>query len=104
LIFTRKLYTVISRNIIEIKLFRLARAVDARLLSHLSRLSLNGMNKISFYRIIGILLSVFAQLKHLSLKLDIDAKMPDSLVISGDIIQRVCIDRLNPLATFTLNI
>ena len=79
LIFTRKLHTVISRNIIELKLFRLACAIDIRLLSHLLRLSL-------------------------TCRLDIDPKMHDALVISSDIIQIVCIDRLKPLATFILSI
>ncbi|CAF3314427.1 unnamed protein product [Rotaria sp. Silwood2] len=82
----------------------LAVAVDARFLCRLSRLSLTCMNTISFYRTMALLVSVLGQLRHLSLKLDIDAKLPDSLVISGDTIQRLCIDRLNPLATFTLNI
>ncbi|CAF3162989.1 unnamed protein product [Rotaria sp. Silwood2] len=78
--------------------------VDARLLCRLSRISLTCMNAISFYRTIAFLVPVFGQLKHLSLKLDIYAQVPDSVVISGDTIQRLCIDRLNPLATFTLNI
>ncbi len=52
------------------KRFRLPVAVDARLLCHLSRLSINCLDNISFHRAVALLSSVFSQLSRLSLKLD----------------------------------
>ncbi|CAF3926893.1 unnamed protein product, partial [Rotaria sp. Silwood1] len=83
---------------------KLPAPVDARLLRHLSRLKLNCINTISFHKTSALLLSVFGQLAHLSLILKADSLVSDPLIISGDTIQQLCIDRLNLLATFTLNL
>ena len=85
-------------------LFRLPTTIDAHLLRYLSRLRIECMNSISFHRIIALLLSVFGQLWHVSLKLEAFTSISDALIISGDIIQQLCIDRLKPLATYNLNI
>ncbi|CAF2115476.1 unnamed protein product [Rotaria magnacalcarata] len=79
-------------------------AVDASLLLYLSRLHIYCENSISFRRIIALLSSVFGQLSHLSLKIVAFLIIPTPLVVSGDIIQQLCIDRLKPLATYNLNI
>ncbi|CAF4102584.1 unnamed protein product [Rotaria sp. Silwood2] len=78
--------------------------VDAHLLRQLSRLTLNCIDEISFHRTIELFSSVFGQLIHLSLKLIAYSSVFDPLIISGDTIQKLCIDRLNSLATFALNL
>jgi len=47
---------------------------------------------------------VFGQLCHFSLKLEAFTSISDPLIISGDIIQQLCIDRLQPMATYILNL
>ncbi|CAF2993278.1 unnamed protein product [Rotaria sp. Silwood2] len=79
-------------------------AVDARLLLYLSRLHINCKDGISFHRAIALLSSVFGQLRHLSLKLETDVVISSPMTISGDIIQELCIDRLNPGAIYNLNL
>jgi hypothetical protein len=59
---------------------------------------------ISFHRIISLLSSLLNQLCHLSLKLEADTYVCGSMIISGDIIQQLCIDRLKPMATYSLNL
>ncbi|CAF1380587.1 unnamed protein product [Rotaria sordida] len=78
--------------------------IDAHRLQYLSRLRINCRNSISFHRIIALLSSVFGQLCHLSLKLEAFTLISDPLIISGDIIQQFCIDRLQPMATYILNL
>ncbi|CAF1314619.1 unnamed protein product [Rotaria sordida] len=78
--------------------------IDAHLLRYLSRLFIHCVNRISFHRTIGLLSSVFGQLCHLSLKLEAFTLISGPLIISGDIIQQVCIDRLKPMATYNLNL
>ncbi|CAM2700788.1 unnamed protein product [Rotaria socialis] len=78
--------------------------IDAHLLRYLSRLRINCMNNISFHRIIALLSSVFGQLCRLSLKSEAFTSISDPLMISGDIIQQLCIDRLRPTATCILNL
>ncbi|CAF4639896.1 unnamed protein product, partial [Rotaria sp. Silwood2] len=63
-------------------------AVDARFLRRLSRLKLH----------------LFGQLTHLSLKLNAYTSISGALIISGDTIQQLCIDRLKPSAIYTLNL
>ncbi|CAF3409598.1 unnamed protein product [Rotaria socialis] len=48
--------------------------------------------------------SVFSQLCHFSLKLKAFTSISDPLVISGDIIQQLCIDRLQPMVTYIFNL
>ncbi|CAF4498723.1 unnamed protein product, partial [Rotaria sp. Silwood2] len=79
-------------------------SIDAHLLQYLSRLRIHCLNNISFHRTIALLSSIFSQLCHLSLKLEADTLTYGSLIISGDIIQRLCIDRLKPMATYSLNL
>ncbi|CAF1208543.1 unnamed protein product [Didymodactylos carnosus] len=81
-------------------------AIDGRHLLYLSRLSINCANNISFHRIIALLSSVFGQLtiSHLSIKLEVFTLNSGPLIISGDIIQQLCIDRLKPSATYILNL
>ncbi|CAF4346088.1 unnamed protein product [Adineta steineri] len=62
------------------------------------------MNSLSFYRIITLLSSVLGQLSHFSLKLKGFTSISDPLTISDDIIQQLCIDRLQPMTTYTLNL
>jgi hypothetical protein len=97
---------VICKSINEIKPFRLPAAVDSRLLHRLSRLNLNCVYNRSFHRAIALLSSVFGQLSHLSLKLKLcsSSSVSDPFIISGDTIQKLCIDRLKPCATYTLNL
>ena len=71
---------------------------------YLSRLHVDCKNSISFHRIIALLSSVFDRLSHLSLKLVASMIISSPLVISGDIIQQRCINRLKPLATYNLNL
>ncbi|CAF1406600.1 unnamed protein product [Rotaria sordida] len=78
--------------------------IDAHRLQYLSRLRINCRNSISFHRIIALLSSVFGQLCHLSLKLEAFTLISDPLIISDDIIQQFCIDRLQPMATYILNL
>jgi hypothetical protein len=53
---------------------------------------------------IALLSSVFSQICHLSLKLEAYTLISGSLIISGDIIQQLCIDRLRPMATYSLSL
>jgi hypothetical protein len=62
------------------------------------------LNSISFHRIISLLSSLLNQLCHLSLKLEADTLVCGSTIISGDIIQQLCIYRLQPMATYSLNL
>ncbi|CAF3791537.1 unnamed protein product [Rotaria magnacalcarata] len=55
-----------------------------------------------FHRTIALLSSVFGQLSHLSLKLVAFIEISDPIVISGHIIQQLCIDHLKPLAIYNL--
>jgi hypothetical protein len=86
------------------KRFRLPVAVDARLLCHLSRLSINCLDNISFHRAVALLSSVFSQLSRLSLKLDAYTLATGPLIVSGDTIQQLCMDRLKPLAIYILDL
>ncbi|CAF4304991.1 unnamed protein product [Rotaria sp. Silwood2] len=79
-------------------------SIDTHHLRYLSRLRINCMNSISFHRIIALLSSVFRELCRLSLKLEAFTSISDPLTISGDIIQQLCIDRLQPTATYILNL
>ncbi|CAF1361258.1 unnamed protein product [Rotaria sordida] len=79
-------------------------AVDAHLLLYLSRLHINCKDCISFHRAIALFSSVFGQLRHLSLKLETGVVISSPLTISGDIIQELCVDRLNPEAIYNLNL
>ncbi|CAF4144115.1 unnamed protein product [Rotaria sp. Silwood2] len=79
-------------------------AVDAHLLLYLSRLHIDCKDSTSFHRTIALLSSVFGQLSNLSLKLVALMVISSSLIISGDIIQQLCINRLKPLATYNLNL
>ncbi|CAF4479546.1 unnamed protein product [Rotaria sp. Silwood2] len=79
-------------------------AVDARFLRRLSHLKLHCMSKRSFHKAIALLSSVFGQLTHLSLKLNAYTSISGALIISGDTIQQLCIDRLKPSAIYTLNL
>ncbi|CAF1314317.1 unnamed protein product [Rotaria sordida] len=79
-------------------------AVDAHLLLYLSRLHINCKDCISFHRAIALFSSVFGQLCHLSLKLETGVVISSPLTISGDIIQELCVDRLNPEAIYNLNL
>ncbi|CAF3839192.1 unnamed protein product [Rotaria sp. Silwood1] len=78
--------------------------IDAHLLQYLSRLRIHCLNNISFHRTIALLSSIFCQLCHLSLKLEANTLISGSSIISGDIIQQLCIDRLKPMATYSLNL
>ncbi|CAF3430769.1 unnamed protein product [Rotaria sp. Silwood2] len=73
-------------------------------LVYLSRLHIDCTNSISFHRTIVLLSFVFGQLNHLSVKLVAIVEISSPLVISGDVIQQSCIDRLKPLATYNLNL
>ncbi|CAF2443312.1 unnamed protein product [Rotaria sp. Silwood2] len=78
--------------------------IDAHLLRYLTRLCINCMNSLSFHRIITLLSSVLGQLCHFSLKLEAFTSISDPLIISGDIIQQLCINRLQQTATYILNL
>jgi len=84
--------------------FRLPATINAHLLRYLSRLRIHCLNNISFHRTIALLSSIFGQLCHLSLKLEAVTLISGSSIISGDIIQHLCIDRLKPMATYSLNL
>ncbi|CAF4005166.1 unnamed protein product [Rotaria sordida] len=73
-------------------------------LQYLSRLRIHCLNNISFHRTIALLSSVLSQICHLSLKLEACTLNSGSLIISGDIIQELCIDRLKPMATYSLSL
>ncbi|CAF4486922.1 unnamed protein product, partial [Rotaria sp. Silwood2] len=88
----------------EFDLIPLPAAVDGFLLPRLSRLSMNCMDKRSFHRAVALLSSVFIQLTHLSLKLFACTSISGPLFISGDTIQKLCIDRLKTSFTYTLNL
>lgn len=88
----------------ENNLFRFPSGIDPQMLSHLSRLSLNCLNNISFHRTIAIFSCVFVQLKYFSLKLQSYELVCDPFIISGDTIQQLCIDRLNPSSIYALNL
>ncbi|CAF1641169.1 unnamed protein product [Rotaria magnacalcarata] len=79
-------------------------SIDANRLRYLSRLNLNCANSISFHRSIVLLLSIFGQLTHLSLKLRTSMSLSDPLIISGDTIQQLCIDRLKPFSSYALDL
>ncbi|CAF0994060.1 unnamed protein product [Rotaria sordida] len=85
-------------------ILKLPVAVNTHLLRRLFRLSLNCLDNRSFHRAIALLSSVFGQLTHLSLKLEMWSSVSDPFVVSGDTIQQLCIDRLIPCATYTLNL
>ncbi|CAF1495481.1 unnamed protein product [Rotaria sp. Silwood1] len=78
--------------------------IDAHLLRYLSRLFIHCVNRISFHQTIALLSSVFSQLCHLSLKLEAFTLISGPLIISGDIIQQLCIDHLKSMATYNLNL
>ncbi|CAF4404986.1 unnamed protein product [Rotaria magnacalcarata] len=78
--------------------------IDVHLLQYLSRLRINCLNNISFHRTIALLSSIFSQLCQLSLKLEANTLTFGSSIISGDTIQQLCIDRLKPMATYSLNL
>jgi hypothetical protein len=86
------------------KFFRLLSSVDAHPLRHLSRLKINCVNNRSFHRTINLLSFVFGQLNHLSLKLLSMPLLSDPMIVSGDTIQTLCIDRLKPLSIYTLDL
>jgi hypothetical protein len=65
---------------------------------------MNCRNSISFHRTIALLSAVFGQLCRFSLELQAFTLVADPLIISGDIIQQLCIDRLKPMATYSLNL
>ncbi len=52
----------------------------------------------------ALLSSIFNQLCHLSLKLAADTLISGSSIISADIIQRLCIDRLKLMTIYSLNL
>jgi hypothetical protein len=79
-------------------------AVDANLLQYLSRLHIHCTYSNTFHQAIALFSSVFGQLSHLSLKLQASTLTSGPLIISGDIIQQLCIDRLKPCATYILNL
>ncbi|CAF0769752.1 unnamed protein product [Rotaria sordida] len=85
-------------------ILKLPTAVNTHFLHRLSRLRLNCFDNRSFHRAVALLSSVFGQLTHLSLKLEIWSSVSDPFIISGDTIQQLCIDRLKPCATYTLNL
>ncbi|CAF4282728.1 unnamed protein product [Rotaria socialis] len=95
---------IVMRMMHMIQSCKLRTTIDAHLLRYLSRLRINCMNNISFHRIIALLSSVFGQLCRLSLKSEAFTSISDPLMISGDIIQQLCIDRLRPTATCILNL
>jgi hypothetical protein len=82
---------------------RLPATIDPDL-QYLSRLCIHCLNNISFHRIIALLSFIFSQLCHLSLTLEADTLISGSSIISGDIIQQFCMDRLKPMATYSLNL
>lgn len=84
--------------------FRLPATIDAHFLRYLSRLRIHCLNNKSFHRTMALLSSIFSQLCHLSLKLEADTLISGLSIISGDIIQQLCIDRLKPMATYSLNL
>ncbi|CAF4300258.1 unnamed protein product [Rotaria magnacalcarata] len=91
--------------LLEMKLvLRLPTSIDANRLRYLSRLNLNCANSISFHRSIVLLLSIFGQLTHLSLKLRTSMSLSDPIIISGDTIQQLCIDRLKPFSSYALDL
>ncbi len=85
-------------------IFRLPTTIDTLNVKYLSSLHINCLNNISFHRIVSLLSSLFNQLNHLSLKLQADTLVCGSMIISGDIIQKLIIDRLQPMATYSLNL
>ncbi|CAF4880022.1 unnamed protein product, partial [Rotaria socialis] len=78
--------------------------IDSHHLLYLSRLRIACNNNISFHRIVALLSTVFGQLNHLTLQFEVDTLPSGPLVISGDTIQRLCIDRLKPSTTYTLKL
>lgn len=65
---------------------------------------MNCKNSLSFHRTTALLSSVFGQLCRFSLELEACTSAADPLVLSGDIIQQLCIDRLQPTVTYNLNL
>jgi hypothetical protein len=85
-------------------LFRLRTSIDVHRLQHLSRLRINCLNNISFHRIVSLLSILFNQLSYLSLRLEADTLVTGSMTISGDMIQRLITNRLQPVATYRLHL
>lgn len=79
-------------------------AVNTDFLRCLSRLHIHCVNNHSFHQANALFSSVFCQLNHLSLKLRALTFISGPLCISGDTIQQLCIDRLNPCATYALDL
>ncbi|CAF1136271.1 unnamed protein product [Adineta steineri] len=73
----------------ECNVISLPAAVDRRLLSRLPRLSMNCWDKRSFYRSVSLLSSIFDQLNHFSLTLNVSTSVPDRWIISGSYRLRV---------------
>jgi hypothetical protein len=71
---------------------------------HLSSLHINCLNNISFHRIVSLLSSLLNQLNHFSLKLEADTLVYGSMIISGNIIQKLVIDQLRPMTTYSLHL
>ncbi|CAF3110115.1 unnamed protein product [Rotaria sp. Silwood2] len=78
--------------------------IDVHHLEYLSSLHINCLNNISFHRIVSLLSSIFNQLSHLSLKFEANTLVCGSMIISGDIIQKLIIDRLQRMAIYNLNL
>ncbi|UJR32547.1 hypothetical protein I4U23_020009 [Adineta vaga] len=78
--------------------------INAHHLRYLSLLSMYCLDSISFHRMVTLLSSVFGQLDHLALKLEVCMLISDPLIISGDMIQQLCIDHLKPMATYSLSL
>ncbi|CAF1404229.1 unnamed protein product [Rotaria sordida] len=88
----------------RINIIRLPVAVQPDRLLYLSRLSIDCANNNSFHRAISLLSSVFNRITHFSLKFEGYSYLSDPLIISGDTIQELCINRLNPLARYYLHL
>ncbi|CAF2057908.1 unnamed protein product [Rotaria magnacalcarata] len=78
--------------------------IDCHHLLYLSRLRIYCTDNISFHRIVTFLSFIFGQFSQLSLKLEIFSSISDPFIILGDTIQKLCIDRLKPCATYFLNL
>ena len=84
--------------------YRLPSPVDISHVRHLSRLHINCMDNISFHRSVALLSSIFGEIDHLSLKLNAFTLVSGPLIISGDVIEKCCIDRLKASATYSLHL
>jgi hypothetical protein len=99
------LHPLINYNENEINLFRLPLAVNASNLRYLSYLKLHCISNICFHRSMSLLSSVFGQLNHLSLQLELSSSIISGpLGVSFDIIQQLCLDHLNSSSKHTLQI